>query len=109
MARSGQRPASWWDRSGQPCGALLTPSVSEFPSDGVVSTLSDVLEPWHEGLRRYCLSSRAAKGIVRRAERRGRELPEPLRTALTTLAAQEPDDPAEVATDEDSTGPTEQE
>lgn len=103
MARSGPRQASWWDRSGQPCGALLTPSVSEFPNDGVVSTLSDVLEPWHEGLRRYCLSSRAAKGIVRRAERRGRELPEPLRTALTTLAALEPDEPTDDQTDSEDT------
>jgi endonuclease V-like protein UPF0215 family len=71
------------------------PNVSEFPNDAVVSTLSDVLEPWHEGLRRYCLSAKAAKGIIRRAERRGRELPEPLRTALTTLAATEPDEPTE--------------
>jgi hypothetical protein len=62
------------------------PNDSEFPNDGVVSTLSDVLEKWHPGLQRYCLSSKAAAGILRRATRRGRALPEPLNSALEQLA-----------------------
>lgn len=60
-------------------------STSESPSDAVESSLRDVLEtsPVPE---KYFLSQKAASGILRRAERRGRRLPEPLRTALVSLA-----------------------
>lgn len=38
---------------------------------------------------KYFLSPKAAVGILRRAEKRGRELPEPLRSALTLLASED--------------------
>ena len=47
-------------------------------------SLSQVLES--EVSETYFLSARAAAGILRRAERRGKELPEQLRSALQTLA-----------------------
>jgi hypothetical protein len=47
--------------------------------------LADVLERGQIP-ERFCLSSKAAAGILRRAERRGRELPEELRAALESLA-----------------------
>ena len=57
--------------------ASLVPSLSV---DGVCS-LSDILETG--GIpRRYYLSREACLGILRRAESRGRELPEALRRAL---------------------------
>ena len=41
---------------------------------------------------RFSLSPRAAKGILRRAEKRGRELPRHLHEALAALASACPDD-----------------
>lgn len=54
------------------------------------SSLADVLlETVPE---RFFLSPRAAAGILRRAEKRGRELPRALAEALQALASQHPDD-----------------
>jgi len=65
--------------------AFWTRGSSESPNEGAVySSLPDVLE--ESVPQRYCLSSRAAAGILRRAQKRGRKLPEALRTALETLA-----------------------
>ncbi len=63
-----------------------TLSTSESPSDAVASSLSDVLETTGAHLLKYCLSPKAAKGILRRAARRGRELPDSLMQALTWLS-----------------------
>jgi len=60
-------------------------SGSESPKDAVASSLPDVLET-RPDLSRYYLSPKAATGILRRAAKRGRELPEALRTALESLA-----------------------
>lgn len=59
-----------------------TLNTSEWPSDGVACSLSDILEETGEPLLRYCLSEKACAGLLRRAERRGRKLPEPLLRAL---------------------------
>lgn len=66
-----------------------TLSTSEYPNAGAVwSSLADVLEePGQPHLRRYFLSPKAAEGILRRASRRGRQLPDGLREALTSLAS----------------------
>lgn len=76
-----------WQTSGMgsptECWTLNT---SEFPSSVVESSLSDILEPPSERLRRYFLSPKAATGILRRAGRRGRALPAPLQAALQRLA-----------------------
>ena len=79
-----------WKNSGMggPTG-FLTLSSSECPSDDdgcsyAPSTLAQVLEP--TAPQRFYLSARAATGILRRATRRGRELPQALHTALRLLA-----------------------
>jgi hypothetical protein len=66
-----------------------TLSISEWPSDAAVCSLSDTLET---GVvpQRFYLSGKACAGILRRAERRGKELPLPLRRALEAVAASAP-------------------
>src|SRR6185312_15607878 len=61
--------------------AFLTLSISEFPSGAVASSLSDVLETG-DLPQRYFLSPKACAGILRRAEKRGKELPPALHAAL---------------------------
>jgi hypothetical protein len=69
--------------------AFWTRGSSEWPSGGgVSSSLPDVLE--ESVPQRYSLSPRAAQGILRRAQKRGRELPPALRVALESLAASQP-------------------
>jgi hypothetical protein len=51
--------------------------------------LSDILETG-EVPERYYLSATACRGILRRAEKRGKELPEALRSALLAVASQTP-------------------
>jgi len=63
----------------------LTLSISEWPKDASVCSLSDTLETGTLPQRFY-LSSTACKGILRRADKRGKELPTPLRIALTSVA-----------------------
>lgn len=50
--------------------------------DGGVCGLSDVLEPMSPSLRKYFLSTTALKGILRRADARGKALPTLLRDAI---------------------------
>jgi len=50
-----------------------------------VSSLSDVLET-QPLPQRYCLSAKACLGILKRAERRGKKLPQMLRDALEQAA-----------------------
>jgi hypothetical protein len=78
---SGPWPTSGF---GGPTG-FWTRSTSEFPNGAVASSLSDVLETGPH-LLRYCLSPKACAGILRRAMRRGRELPASLRSALEAVA-----------------------
>ena len=59
-------------------------SSSESPNVAVECSLSQVLE--HHTDPRYLLSAKAASGILRRATRRGKTLPQPLLEALTALA-----------------------
>lgn len=66
-------------------GELLTLNTSEFPSAGGVCSLSDILETG-ELPQRYFLSATACRGILRRAEKRGKELPALLRLALIQVA-----------------------
>jgi hypothetical protein len=61
-------------------GASSMPNTGEYPSVAVASTLSQILED--NPHPKYSLSAMACQGILRRAERRGKELPEMLRVAL---------------------------
>src|ERR1700744_3777639 len=78
-----------WSNSGMGSPTeFLTLSISEYPSDGAASSLSDILETG-ELPRRYYLSGRACRGILRRAEKRGKTLPPPLAHALIAVADQD--------------------
>ncbi len=57
------------------------PNISAWPNDAAVCSLSQVLE--QDSIHaKYFLSAKACAGIIRRAEARGRTLPELLQTAL---------------------------
>src|ERR1039458_9864905 len=71
-----------WQNSGMVApGECWTLSSSECPSGAVASSLSDILETGGVP-QRYFLSAKACAGILRRAARRGEELPMILRQAL---------------------------
>jgi hypothetical protein len=59
----------------------LTLSTSEWPKDAAVCSLSDILETG-DLPPRFFLSAKACSGILRRAEKRGRQLPPLLQMAL---------------------------
>ncbi len=70
-------------------GEYLTLNIPEWNnfrgrsrSAGDVSSLSDILVSGNIP-RKYYLTAKCSEGILRRAERRGRELPPALKTALT--------------------------
>jgi hypothetical protein len=59
-------------------------NTSEYPSEGVVSSsLADVLLA--KALPKYFLSQKACEGILRRATKRGKELPPLLTQALLSV------------------------
>ena len=66
-------------------GESSMPNISEWPNAGDVCSLSQVLETTSIP-QRFFLSSRACAGILRRAENRGKKLPEQLQRALETVA-----------------------
>ena len=65
-------------------GEYTMPSFGESPSEENVSHLSQILEDYP--LPKYSLSARACVGILTRAKRRGKKLPEELETALKMQA-----------------------
>lgn len=66
-------------------GAYSMLSFGESPSVAVESHLSQILED--SPLPKYYLSAKACQGILRRAERRGKELPQMLKEALYEMIA----------------------
>ena len=64
----------------QPVTLYLTLNTGEQPREANPTKLSDILEPGAD--KRYYLSSKACQGILNRAEKRGKELPEVLKQAL---------------------------
>ena len=70
-------------------GGCLTLNTSEFPSDAKESSLSQVLEKEGDHLKKYSISAKAAQGILRRANRRDKTLPEKLQKALESVVYQE--------------------
>ena len=75
-----------WSNAGMASpGGYLTLSISESPSDGDACSLSEVLEA--DAAPKYYLSPKACRGILRRAELRGRLLPERLRQELERVAS----------------------
>lgn len=80
----------WQDAStvrggiGPSLGEFLTLSFGEYPSVDAESHLSQILEDSPHP--KYSLSAKACQGIIRRAERRGKPLPDLLRTVLEKQA-----------------------
>ena len=67
-------------------GGYSTASISVWPKDGSACSLSQILEA--NPLTKYSLSPKACQGILRRAEKRGKELPEMLERALQRVASE---------------------
>ena len=68
-------------------GELTMLNTGESPNVAVESRLSQILEV--NAPEKYRLSAKACEGILRRAERRGKVLPEMLRIALEQTIARE--------------------
>ena len=69
-----------WEDDGALRGECMTRNTGESPNVAVESRLSQILEEIPHG--KYCLSAKACQGILRRAERRGKDLPETLKAVL---------------------------
>ena len=82
---NGRVPDASWATDGPLYGAYTMRSFGECPSAAVESRLSQILEA--EVLPKYYLSAKACEGILRGAERRGKELPPMLRDALERQSA----------------------
>lgn len=77
---NGPTPTFTWETDGALLTEFSTRNIGESPKDAVASTLSSILEA--NAPTKYSLSAKACEGILRRAERRGKELPEMLEIAL---------------------------
>ena len=77
---SGQQAVASWEIGGALLGAYMMRSFGEFPKEEKESHLSQILE--EEPHPKYCLSAKACQGILNRANRRGKKLPEILEKAL---------------------------
>lgn len=69
-----------WEDDGAWCGELTTRNTGECPNAVVVSRLSQILEETPHP--KYNLTAKACRGILRRAERRGKDLPKLLKEVL---------------------------
>lgn len=81
LAPSSGRWGSWGTGGPIACATL---NGGEWPSEGAVCSLSDVLEI-SDVPPRYFLSAKACAGILRRAGRRGEKLPPALEHALQAV------------------------
>ena len=82
----GPTPIAGWVQNGALLTELSTLNTGESHSVAVESTLSSILED--NVPEKYFLSAKACEGILRRAERRGKELPTMLREALEYVISQ---------------------
>ena len=73
-----------WVKGGQLLGEFTMHSFGELPNEGVESRLSQVLET--NPPEKYALSAIACRGILNRANRRGKKLPQVLEIALIQQA-----------------------
>ena len=72
-----------WATSGNT--EYLTLNISESPNVGVESSLSDILE--RDVNPKYYLSPKACRGILRRADKRGKDLPPLLQEAMERVVS----------------------
>ena len=73
-----------WEDDGAWLGECMTRNTGECPNAAVESRLSQILEETPQ--EKYRLSAKACEGILRRAERRGKKLPETLERVLIAQA-----------------------
>jgi hypothetical protein len=78
--QGGNRLGCYWDKDGASLGEYWMRNTSECPSAAVESSLSQILEA--NAPEKYYLSAKACQGILTRAKRRGKAVPEILRVAL---------------------------
>lgn len=79
----GTKPEQSQETDGLWRGDSWTVNISEWPSVESVSLLSSTLEV--NAPERYYLSARACQGILTRASKRGKKLPDLLQTALLEM------------------------
>lgn len=80
LRMDGPQAAASWETNGALRGAFSMRSFGESPSAAVESRLSQILQD--NPHQKYYLSAKSCLGILNRAKRRGKELPEQLRLAL---------------------------
>ena len=80
LKKDGPQADASWETDGALLGVYSMHSFGESPRDGVESHLSQILED--NPHPKYYLSAKACQGILNRAARRGKDLPEALRKAL---------------------------
>ena len=76
----GNLLGAYWEMDTVLPGGSMTLNTGECPNAVRESTLSQILDL--NAPEKYSLSPRACAGIIRRAEKRGKELPDMLRDAL---------------------------
>ena len=77
---AGNLLGAYWETDTALPGGSTTPSTGACPSAVRESTLSQILDL--NAPEKYSLSPTACAGIIRRAEKRGKELPDMLKEAL---------------------------
>lgn len=86
-AGHGTLAGALWETVTALPGVPWTPNTGESPKEESVSFLSQILEV--DAPRKYYLSARACEGILRRAEKRGKELPPLLNEVLEYQASRQ--------------------
>ena len=76
----GNLLGAYWEMDTVLPGVSTTLNTGEFPNAVRESTLSQILQL--NAPEKYCLSPTACAGIIRRAEKRGKQLPDMLKEAL---------------------------
>ena len=101
----GNLLGAYWETATVLHGGCSTHNTSESLKDAVESSLSEVLQM--NAPDKYSLSAKACRGILRRAERRGKTLPPMLQEALMEVVRssgagtdEDDDDEDEVMDDE---------
>ena len=79
---------SYWELCSPSLGGSSTRNTGESPREERGSTLSQILE--EDPPKKYYLTATACKGILRRAEERGKPLPPQLQAALEMQSGQKP-------------------
>ena len=85
--KGGTTPTVMSETDGRLLTEFLTLNTGESPNVVEESTLSQILEV--NAPERYYLSAKACAGILRRAERRGKQLPPMLKEALEQMIERE--------------------